>query len=244
MPPTRWPSRRAGAGRRGADVETQECRRGEIDDLPAIDVGGEFARLHEGGRRRRIDDPAGDGDVVLRALHLDLRLVDQRRVADRGLVHERQMGEIEQVVDHELPVALDVKVLALRAPVRIVQPMVVGDLVGIGERGVAHPDPQPVIALDHRIASHPRRARDQVLARHPHAGAGLVVTEAMIVALQRIADQLAHRERQMTVRAPVLERDRRAVLEAIEHDRLAENDPAERLALDLGDRWRRRTSSS
>ena len=54
------------------------------------------------------------------------------------------------------------------------------------------------------------------------------------MALQRIADQLAHRERQMTVRAPVLERDRRAVLEAIEHDRLAENDPAERLALDLG----------
>ena len=35
----------------------------------------------------------------------------------------------------------------------------------------------------------------------------------------------------MTVRAPVLERDRRAVLEAIEYDRLAENDPAERLAL-------------
>ena len=54
------------------------------------------------------------------------------------------------------------------------------------------------------------------------------------MALQGIAHQLAHRERQMTMRAPVLERDRRAVLEAIEHDRLAENDPAERLALDLG----------
>ena len=155
MPPTRWPcgapvpvgvaptSRRRNAG----GVKLMICQRSTLR--------GEAAGLHEGGRRRRVDDPARDGDVVLRALHLDLRLVDQRRVADRGLVHEGEMGEIEQVVDDELPVALDVEVLALRAPVRIVEPVEVGDLVGIGERGIAHPDPQPVIALDHRIAFAP-----------------------------------------------------------------------------------------
>src|SRR4029450_3958639 len=88
--------RRAGAGRRRADVETQERRRGEIDDLPAPAVGGEAAGLHEGWWRRRVDDPARDGHVVLGALHLDLRLVDQRRVADRGLVHACELGEVAQ----------------------------------------------------------------------------------------------------------------------------------------------------
>ena len=50
--------------------------------------------------------------LSLRALHLDLRLIDQRRIADRGLVHEGEMREIEQIVDDELPVGLDVQVLA------------------------------------------------------------------------------------------------------------------------------------
>ena len=56
--------RRAGAGRRRADVEAQERRRAEIDDLPAIDVGGEAAGLDERRRRRRIDDPARDLHLV------------------------------------------------------------------------------------------------------------------------------------------------------------------------------------
>jgi hypothetical protein len=41
------------------------------------------------------------------------------------------------------------------------------------------------------------------------------------MALQSIADQRPHGERQVTVRAAILERDRRAVFEPIEHDRLA-----------------------
>jgi hypothetical protein len=65
---------RPGAGRRGTDVEPQERRRSEIDDLPAIHVAGEAARFHEGRRRRRVDDPSRDRDVVARALHFHLRL--------------------------------------------------------------------------------------------------------------------------------------------------------------------------
>jgi hypothetical protein len=38
MPPTRRLLRRAGAGRRRADVQTDERRRLEVDDLPAVDV--------------------------------------------------------------------------------------------------------------------------------------------------------------------------------------------------------------
>ena len=134
--------------------------------------------------------------VVVRALHLDRGVLDQRHVADRGLVHEGEMREVEQVVDDQLPVGLDVQVGRLGAPVRIVEPMEVGDLVGVGERRIAHPDPDPVIALDHRIGAHPRRLRDQVLARHAHALAGAVEAQAVVVALQRVADHLAHRQRQ------------------------------------------------
>ena len=60
-----------------------------------------------------------------------------------------------------------------------------------------------------------------------------VVAQAMIVALQRVADQLAHRQRQVTMGAAILERDRRSVLDAVEHDRLAEDDAAQRFSADL-----------
>src|SRR5215831_1725620 len=55
----------------------------------------------------------------------------------------------------------------------------------------------------------------------------------MVMALQGIADQRPHGERQMPVRAAILERDRRAVFEPIEHDGLAQNDAAERAPSDL-----------
>ena len=47
------------------------------------------------------------------------------------------------------------------------------------------------------------------------AGAGPVVAQAVIAALQHIADELAHGQRQVTVRATVLERDRRAILQPV-----------------------------
>ena len=55
----------------------------------------------------------------------------------------------------------------------------------------------------------------------------------MIVALQEIADELAHGQRQVAMDTAVLEGDRRAVLLAKEGDRLAEDLAAERFARDL-----------
>src|SRR6266853_1368011 len=60
-----------------------------------------------------------------------------------------------------------------------------------------------------------------------------VVAQAMVVALQMIADELSHGKRQVAVDAAVLKRDGRAVLFAEEHDRLAEDHPPERLACNL-----------
>ena len=79
----------------------------------------------------------------------------------------------------------------------------------------------------------PAFVRDHVLAGNAHAGAGLVVAQPMVVALQRVADELALGQGQVAVGAAILERDRRAVLEPIEHDRLAQDDAAERAPRDL-----------
>ena len=53
------------------------------------------------------------------------------------------------------------------------------------------------------------------------------------MALQRIPHQLAHRQRQVAVGATVLERDRSAVLQPVEDDRLAQDDAAEGAPADL-----------
>ena len=110
--------RRAGAGRRRADVEPDERRRHEVDDLPAVDVAGEAADLDERRRRRLVDDPARHLHAVRRALHPHRGVLHQRHVADGGLMHEGEMREIEQVVVDELPVALGVEIVGLGAPVR------------------------------------------------------------------------------------------------------------------------------
>jgi hypothetical protein len=161
-------------------------------------------------------------------------MLHQCHVADGGLVHEGKMGQVEQVVVDQLPIALGVQIVGPGAPVGIVEPVVIDDLRRIGERRIAHPDPQPFVALDHRIGFHLGGLRDHVLARHAHALAGAVEAQAVIVALQHVAfDELAHRQRQAAVRTAVLQRDGGAVLGAVEHDRLAEDDAAERLAPDL-----------
>ncbi len=143
------------------------------------------------------------------------------------------MGQVEQIVDDELPVGRDVEIAAFGPPVGVIEPMEIGDLVRIGERRIAHPYPQPAIPLDHRIAFDLRRRRYGVLARHLHASAGAVISQAMVVALQMIADELSHGKRQVAVDAAVLERGGRAVLFAEKHDRLAEDHPPERLACNL-----------
>ncbi len=161
-------------------------------------------------------------------------MLGQRRVADRAFVHECQVREIEQVVDDELPIGFDVQVGRLGAPARVVEPMEVGDVVRIGEGGITHPDPQPVIALHHRIGLHLRRRGNVILPRDPHTAAIRPEPKPVIMALQRVADELAHREREMPMRATVLECDSLAVLGAEEHHRLAQDHARERVAADLG----------
>src|ERR1700722_20205309 len=56
--------RRAGAGGRGADVEPQERRRYEVDDLPAVDMAGKTDDFLERRRRLLVDDPERHHDIL------------------------------------------------------------------------------------------------------------------------------------------------------------------------------------
>ena len=71
------------------------------------------------------------------------------------------------------------------------------------------------------------------MAGNVYADAVGVEAQAVIAAAQIVVDDGTHRQRKMTVAAAVLERYRRAVALAVEHDRLVENGPGEQCAFNL-----------
>ena len=144
-------------------------------------------------------------------------------------MHELQMGEIEQIIDQQLVITGQIQPVALGAPGGIVQPVEIRNLVRVGQRRIAHPDPDPVIALDHRIAFDPGFGRNGLLARDKDAGAGRIVGQPVIQAFDIVALELAVGQRHMAMTAPILQRRRRAVLAAIHHHRLVADHTAEQL---------------
>ena len=204
---------RAGTGPGRADVEPHKGRRRPRDVLPAVNmfVLREPARLGEEGRRHRIHHPAGDGHMPVAAFELHRRL--RHRVgAKRGRMDIGQMRQVEQVLDQQLVIGLQVQQLALCAPVGVVHPVEILDIVGIGQRRITHPDPHPLVPFHHRVGLHPASRRNLRLTRHPDTIAGGIVFKTVIRALDVVADQLSLRERRVTVRAFVGQCHGRAVL--------------------------------
>ena len=107
--------------------------------------------------------------------------------------------------------------LALGTPFGIVHPVEIFDIVGVGERRITHPQPDPMIAFDHRVRPYPAARRHTRLARHSHAIAVGIVFEPVIWALDQVADQLAFGQRRMPVCAFVFERDSGSILLTEEH---------------------------
>ena len=161
-------------------------------------------------------------------------MLGECQIADGGIVNESKVRQIEQIIDDKLPVRLDMEIGAFGSPFRIVQPMEIRDRSGIGERRIAHPDPNPVIAFDHRIASYLRSVRNLLLPRDVNAMAVARKAQSVIEALQRIADKLAHRQRQVAMRAAVLEGHRGSVFRPKQNDRVAQDHATQRFVADLG----------
>ena len=115
------------------------------------------------------------------------------------------VAEIEQIVRDQLIIALHVGItLATGEFVRIVEEAEVRDQIGIGLGCIAHPDPDPLVALDRRIALDAgARLLAVIVMRRLDTGTAAVEAQPVIAALQRIADALAHRQRHEPVRAAI-----------------------------------------
>ena len=238
---------RAGLGRRRAERHQvdalawvlaagevhAEARRHVLDDLPAVDVPREAAGIAVERRRRPVEDPARQAHQALFALRGRRKLGD-RRGADRGGVHVREVRHVEDIVRDELVVAFHVdRIRPRERPVRMLGPPPVRDQRRIGPRRVAHPDPYPAILLEHRIRAHARLRRDSALAGDLHALSGRVEKQPVIAAAQAIAFEAPARQRQMAVAAAVFQRHGAPRLGAEENHRLIEESARERRARHL-----------
>ena len=212
--------RRAGAGGRDADVDIDGARRLEADDLPAIDRA--FLLQLLGPERRRLDalhpprhrhGLLAMGDVERRFRH--------RFIADGGAVHKGLVRQIHQIVDDEAVVALHMDGLAVAGPGRIVIPVHVRHQRRIGERGIAHPEPDEAMALDHGIGAHAGRRIDGLLRGHEGAAALRIVFQAVIAADDGVALEPALRQRHQPVPAGVFQRRDLPVGLPVHHDMLA-----------------------
>ena len=149
-------------------------------------------------------------------------------------MHELEMREVQQVVDQPAVVRLEMEIARRRDPVGIVKPVVVGNQALIRERRIAHPDPDPAPALDHRIGPHRRARRNRRLPGDRNAAAGAVEGEAVIAALQPVVYDAAHRQGQRAMAAAIFQRDGGTIGAAIEHDWLVEDGARNRRVLDVG----------
>ena len=157
-----------------------------------------------------------------------------RGTADGPGMDISQVRQIHQVVDHHHVVGGDAE---HRAPVRpAIRLVVVGkieDRALVGERRIAHPDPDELLPLHDGVALHPRLAGDPLLARDADASPRSVVDQPVIAALDPVGHDGPVGQRRAAVAAPVLQRGRPAVRVAEQDDGLVHDRPGERLLADL-----------
>ncbi|MNT05300.1 hypothetical protein D3C72_1399150 [compost metagenome] len=135
------------------------------------------------------------------------------------------MGGVEQVVGHVQVIAVDGhRIATVQPPVRVVPLGNVEKLGRVGQRRIAHPQPYQAVALLYRVAADLRRLRNTRHASGLHAGAGTVERQPVVATLDHITLQAPHRQRQLTVRASILQGNHGTVRLAIQHDGFAKED--------------------
>src|SRR5262249_13527481 len=129
------------------------------------------------------------------------------------------MGEVEQVVDHELIVARDVEIPGHAGPLGIVVLVIVGNKIGL--RGFfSHPDPNEAVTLERRKMPGVKTVRNRCVARNMGADAIAIETDSVIAALDIVAADFAARQRREAVGATVAQNADPAVLPAKDHHAL------------------------
>src|SRR5262249_46770667 len=136
--------------------------------------------------------------------------------------------------DDEAIVAFDVNGLAVASPGRIVVPVHVRHQRGIGQRRIAHPEPDEAMPLDHGIGAHASGGVDGLLRGHEGAAPLRVELQPVIAADDGVALEPALGQRHQAMPAGVLQRSNPPVRLPVHHDMLAADRPRQQRALDLG----------
>ncbi len=191
--------------------------------LFAVAVAAEFQERRVEGRGFRVAHPARNDDAVVGdgGVRGDVRA---GRVAEGRLMYPGDVRGVEQVVGHVEVIAFDRHaVAAIKPPGRIAPVIDVHDFRGVGLGRFAHPDPDEAVTLFHWIRMYAGGFGHPLPTGRAGAGAGLIEGQAMVTALDFVALQTAHRQRQLAMRAGVLQRHRFAGAIAVHHDAFVKN---------------------
>lgn len=173
--------------------------------------------------------------------HADFIVVDHdfgRRLDDvertqRLRMHERGVRDVEDVVDAEQVAARDGAIAHLPGEFgRRTDPMV-RDRRFVGLVRLAGPHPDEAVFLDGGEHPRARALRDRGLARNTDARAGAVVPEPVVPALEIVTDNAPAGQRNLPVRASVLEGDDLVRQRTVHDDLLIQDRPCKRLPLNF-----------
>lgn len=141
-----------------------------------------------------------------------------------ALVDPCHMGGVEQVVAHQQVVAVEFhRRAAVDAPCGVVEVFNLEDVGRVGQRGVAHPDPDQPVFFMQRVGVDFGVGGDAACARSPDAAACAIEGEAVVAAFDGVAFDAAFAEGEFAVGAGVFEGDKLACLGAKGADVLAKH---------------------
>ena len=143
------------------------------------------------------------------------------------------MRQLEQVVDDQQVVGLDVQMDLGHAPVGVAEARKVDDQVFVRVFDIAHPNVEESVAFDDRVRLHGQVLRPPRLARNLDAGTAAVVGEAVVAALDGVADDVALRQGQPPVGAAVFQCDRGTVALSVEDDVFVQHRDRQRCGAEL-----------
>jgi hypothetical protein len=157
------------------------------------------------------------------------------RIAAHSLgVQIAEMRQVHQIVDHQHVIAFDRVDVVLVRPLRlVVVEREIDDRCRIGLRCFAHPHPDELILLDHRIAAHPSVLGNARLPRNGDAASRPVEDQTVVAALDAGLDDASHMQRRRAMAAPVGQRRGAVCLVAKQHERFVADAAGERFCAEL-----------
>ena len=142
------------------------------------------------------------------------------------------VGEVHEVVDHQAIVTSHMVKAAAIGPVGAVGPVQSGQERGVGPLGLARPDPDEAVALDHRVGADGGKGA-HTLAGHGFGASVATHDQAVVAANQLALADAAQGEGGATVGAKVFQGRHLALTGAVENDGLATDHAAQGLVRDL-----------